>query len=238
MTTTPLTPIPAYDGTGDAGTFGPDAEELAMFGPEEFGAPESAPEQPEPARGKPGPKPNPNSKRQQKLAAATRRARTAPAPAKRSRPNTPAKPAATPEEAHLAGAHEIIGTWVAQPLAMAGFALGLAATQAPNMPEARRRTLGNLSMALTLDSFTVALHADELAAGLAAAAPSLPWLARGLETAAKIGPYAGLAKAGSAILLQVLCNHGVMPAMAALGTLSADELAAAAGVPMDGPPAE
>lgn len=236
MTTPPLTPIPEYTGTDEPGAFGPDAEELAMFGPEEFGAP-AAPAEPEPPRGKPGPKPNPNSARQRKLRAGQQRARTAPAPAKKARPNTAAKPAA-PDDLYVAGAHEIIGTWVAQPLALAGFACGMAAQQTPNMPAARRQALGNLGMALTLDSFTIGMHADALADGLASAAPSLPWLARGLEAAAKIGPYAGIGKAAAAILLQVLCNHGVMPPMAALGTLSADELARAAGVPMDGPPAE
>jgi hypothetical protein len=234
---TTLTPIPEYDAPASddsAGQFGPDAEELSMF--PELDAPAAA--APEPAKtGKPGPKPNPNSARQRKLAAAAQRARTAPGPAKKSKPNTPAKPPSTPTEAYQAGAMHVIG-FATRGLAMAGFATGLA-TQNPKLPPARRAKMAQHATALTLDSFTIALHAEPLAEGLAALAPDVGWLARGLENAAKVGPYAKLGEAAVAIVLQVLTNHGFLPPLPdVLGTLSAEDLADAAGVPLDGPPAE
>lgn len=233
--TTALTPIPEYtDPTDPAGQFGPDAEELELFPEPAAAAPAAAPE---PRRGKPGPRPNPDSARQRKLREAQQRSRTAPGPARKAKPNTPAKPASTPTEAYEAGALHVIG-FATRGLAMAGFALGMA-TQNPKLPPAKRAAMAHHSTALTLDSFTVAMHAEALAEGTAALAADLPWLARALEGAAKVGPYAKLGEAAVAVLLQVATNHGFLPPLPdVLGTMSPEELAEAAGVPMDGPPAE
>lgn len=216
------------------------AEETDLFGDNGFTgnqAPEPEPEKTS-RRGRPGPPPNPNSQRQRKLAKAATRSRTAPAPPKKRTANTPHS--AIPSDTYQRGAVAVIG-WVARPLAVAGFAMTVVASM-PNREtdprrkaeaERKRQALAFQGQALTLDTLAINMHADALAEGLASAAEHLPWMARVLEQAARISPFATLLEAGMAIGLQILTNHGVMPPMTALNTLGPEELAEAAGVPME-----
>lgn len=190
-------------------------------------------EAPAPRR-RPGPPPNPNSARSK------RRAAKAAAPRKRATPNTPAA-AAAPEtdSAHKRGAMAVLG-WAARPLAMAGLGLGLAAKAAPTKPDGsptpRAEQLGRHGQALSLDALTLTLFADPLADGMVGIAAELPWMAGVLEKAAKVSPVAAIVEAASAIGLQMLANHGIVPVSPVLGTLGPAELRVLAGLedPRDG----
>lgn len=221
----------ATDTDAEQDLFGNPGNQMGDDDPPADDPPGQAPAAPPRVRRAPGPPPNPNSKRQRKIAAAAARKVTAPAPTKRAKPNAPAQPS-TQTEIYKAGALEVIG-WAAQPLAAAGFGMRVMSGM-ERFPAPRRQRLLAQGQALSLDALTLGIHADKLADGLAAAAPHIPWAARVLERAAKISPFSDLAQAGIAITFQVLCNHGLMPAMPALGTHTPEELALLAGVPMDG----
>lgn len=223
-----------------AATYADDAaEEQALFGASEVAAPEVKPvAPPKKRRGRPGPPPDPTSGRQQKLARAAMRSTATPAPPKKRTPNTPHTPSMG--EVYQRGAQAVLG-WVARPLAMAGIAMQVASSmpvteQDPRRAAELRRKRANLAFqgqALALDTLTIGMHADALAAGLASTADHLPWMARVLEQAARISPFAALLEASTTVTLQILTNHGLMPPMATLGTLAPDDLAAAAGVPVE-----
>lgn len=220
--------------TDPATDYATDAEaEQDLFGAEDRGDSEPpAAAAPAPKRRAPGPPPNPLSKRQQKLAKSATRSRTTAAPVKRAVPNAKAK--ADPTEVYQRGAMAVIG-WVARPLAAAGMGLAVASNM-PRVPDAKRAVMAQHAMALNLDSLTLSIHAEGLAEGMAAAADHVPWMGQVLEKAAKISPFASLLEVGTAIVFQVLANHGVMPFSPALGTLTPEELAAAAGVPLEPEP--
>lgn len=174
-------------------------------------------------RRRPGPAPDPNSARQRRLAG-----KKAAAPRKKARPNAPAPatPAASP---HEQGAMALLG-WLARPLAAGAVAMTAAAQMAPE-GSPRAGQLTRHAMALSLDSLTLVAYGEPLARGVAAMAPSLPWMARVLERAAQVSPFAELAEAALGIGLQLLANHGVLPFSPVLGTLSPAELAERAGAP-------
>jgi hypothetical protein len=217
--------------------YGADVEELGLFGPPPATthltstaagvADEAPPAAAAPPRKKPGPPPNPNSKRQQKI----RRARPlgSPAPPPRKvKPNAPAP--ANQSDVYRAGGLAVVG-WVAKPLAALG--LGMQITASVTRDERKRQRLGFHGAAFSLDSLALEMRAEQFSAGLAAIAPHVPWAARVLDSAARISPFSELAEATMGLIFQALVNHGVMPPMASLGTMAPEELAAAAGVPMD-----
>lgn len=192
--------------------------------------------EPAPERRRGGRKPDPNSARQQKLRGALTRGNSPTAP-RRKPAGTAAKAAAKSapvSDVYRRGASTILG-WISQPLALGAMAIGLS-TKNPKLTPKRREQLVTQANALTLDSLTIAAYEDVLADGIAAAGADIPWMASALERAAKIGPYAGLLGAASAVVLQVMCNHGLVPASTSLGTLTPDQLAAAAGVPLEPEP--
>jgi hypothetical protein len=200
-------------------------EELPGDDDGQVAEPEPAPE----PRKKPGPRPNPNSQRQQKLAKKA-------APAKKRTPNARASSAPAPapvDNTYFRGAQTILG-WVARPLAMAGLGMQLGAMAMPTQPDGaptpRARALAKQADALANDSLTIAVYGDQLAAGAASMADSVPWMAQALERAAKISPYAAVIEAGMSVVGQFLCNHGVFPASRMLGTMTPAELRAAAGL--------
>lgn len=198
---------------------------------EQLGVQGDEPDVVEPApapKKRPGPAPNPNSARQRKLAKKA-------APARKSRPNTRASssPAPAPaDNAYLAGARTILG-WVAQPLAVAGIAMHGAAAAMPRIngePSKRALDLARKAEALSLDSLTIAVHGEPIARVAAGMADNIPWMAATLEKAGQIAPYADGFQALAGVVLQVMCNHGLVPASRMLGTLTPEELRAAAGL--------
>jgi len=193
--------------------------------------PVTAPARP---RRAPGPRPNPNSGRQRKIQRAQERAKTAPAPARKSTPNKPA-PAPTLEEVYHRGAMTILG-WLAEPAGAAGMGMLLTAAKKRNLTPRRRQQLTEQGLAFTLDAATIAVYGDELAEGAAelAASGAIPWAAAVLERAAKISPYAGFVKIGTAMLLQVFVNHGLIPVGLIPSTMDPQELLDEAGIELPG----
>lgn len=117
----------------------------------------------------------------------------------------------------LRGAQTLLGI-PTRALATAGLVTGLAgSTLAEDDP--RKRGIGRLALALSADSATLILHGDSLAAGAAGLAEQLPWLAGVFTKAAQVGPYAAILEAGASVVLQLLCNHGMLPATPMLGTV-------------------
>jgi len=209
----------------DTSDFEPDPEMLETPAP----APASIPP---PTRRRPGPAPDPNSQRSRRKAAKAAKATKAPPPRRRAAPNkTAAAPSPDTMSPREAGALTILG-WVARPLAMAGMGMIFAATTAPE-GSPRARQLAEQGQALSLDAVTLSIHGPALAQGIADVADHLPWMAAALEKAAKISPFAAVLEASSAIVLQVMANHGLIPVSPTLGTLSPDEIRAAAGLADD-----
>lgn len=200
----------------------------------------------EPAR-KPGPPPNPRSQRQRRLA------KKAAAPPKRATPAKPAAPAAADPAANPleAGASTILG-WILQPAAVGGTVLQLRAQlmarQANSYPPDERERAEALmrravkvdaqGQALTLDVLAVTVHEDAYVKGAAQLGEQIPAIGAVLERVAKVGPYATIVGAIMSTGLQILCNHGLVPATAALGTLTPQQLYAKAGIEYPEPPGE
>lgn len=220
-------------GTADdyvLGAAAPDTDDPADV---DHGDGETGPAAPPPGRRRPGPPPNPNSRRQQKLR------RTTAAPKKRTTANRPAAPAPEPgQSASVRGAQTILG-WVAQPLALVGMGMQLAAQAQPRTadgrPTRRARTMAKHGQALAADSLTIAVYGPTLAEGAAELADSgtLPWMAAALHKAAQVGPYEKFGTAAVTMLLQMACNHGLIPPLKIMGTMTLRELQLAAGVDPD-----
>lgn len=122
------------------------------------------------------------------------------------------------DETMLRGAQTLLGI-PTRALAMAGLALGLAGGTLPE-DDPRKRRIGSLALALSADAATLIVHGDALAAGAASLAEPLPWLAGIFSKAAAVGPYAAVIEAGSGVVLQMLCNHGLVPVTPMLGTIN------------------
>lgn len=214
---------PVTDFYGDGGELG-DPEPVTGIDDDGNG-----PEPAAPPRRRPGPPPNPNSAR-------SRRRAKAAAPRKRAVPNKAATPAAEPAgSVSQRGAETIIG-WLATPLALAGMGMSLAAKAQPRLaegrPSPRALRLDRNGEACTADSLTIGLHAPALAEGVAELADSgsIPWMAAALAKAAQIGPGVKLGGVMVALVMQIACNHGLVPAMPSLGTLTLAELKEASGI--------
>lgn len=136
-------------------------------------------------------------------------------------PAAPAAPAGV-DPVMFAGAQALIGV-PTRLIALAGLAVGIGAKRYPEDSAMRNRT-EQLAVALSADSATLVYHGDALATVGASLAEPLPWLAGVYAKAAQVGPYAGAVEAGAAIVLQVLCNHGFVPAHPMLGTIPPAEM--------------
>lgn len=124
----------------------------------------------------------------------------------------------------LAGAQTILGI-PARMFALSGLTVGISAHRYPEDSPKRRRTQ-RLATALSADAATLIAHAEPLSAGMATLADVVPWLAGVYAKAAQIGPWERVAETGVVVVLQMLCNHGFLPAHPLLQTVDPQELIA------------
>jgi hypothetical protein len=85
--------------------------------------------------------------------------------------------------------------------------------------------------ALGLDAAALALHTAPIADAIHHLALDDPRIAQILDRVMQVGPYGALVAAVSPLLVQVLCNHGVIRPNPTVGALTPEELLTAIGVP-------
>jgi hypothetical protein len=187
----------------------PDYDPEAPYGRKADGTPRMKPGPPKGVGGRQNPPPR----------VRRRTSRTRPGAARQGATRaSSASTAPTVDETMLRGAQTILGL-PTRALALAGMTVGLAGGTLPE-DDPRKRKLGSLALALSADAATLIMHGDSLATGMASMADSLPWLAGIYSKAAQVGPYAAIIEAGSAVVLQMLCNHGLVPVTPMLGTIN------------------
>lgn len=189
---------------GDA----PEYDEEAPYGRKADGTPRLKPGPPKGMTGRQNPPP--------RVRRRSSRTRTRPGATRASSAAAPPPPAV--DETLLRGAQTILGL-PTRALAMAGLAAGLAGATLPE-DDPRKRAIGGMALALSADAATLIVHGDALCTGAANLAESLPWLAGVFGKAAQVGPYAAVIEAGAGIVLQMLCNHGILPATSMLQTVN------------------
>lgn len=99
------------------------------------------------------------------------------------------------------------------------------------LPAAGLALAGMRRPELKADAAALALHTGPVSQAVGQLAHDQPQVAAILDRIMAVGPYGALIAAVSPLVLQVLCNHGIVPAGAA-GTIPPDQLVAM----FDGPP--
>jgi hypothetical protein len=196
----------------------PDVDPEAPYGRKADGTPRLKPGPPKGVGGRQTPPP-----RVRRRSSRVRSSSARPAASPRASSST----TPTVDETLLKGAQTLLGI-PTRALATAGLVVGLAGSTLPDKVTAggqvvdnpRKQQLGGLALALSADAATLILHGDGLAAGAAGLAESLPWLAGVFSKAAQVGPYAAAIEVGASVVLQMLCNHGILPATPMLGTIN------------------
>lgn len=149
-------------------------------------------------RGKPGPKPGAATSTSSGRARRTTRSRRH-SPTRSSSPPKSKAPAGPDYAAGIRGVLQMI----AAPLAMLGM----------KKPE------------WMLDAATITIHANPVSEGVAEAVPELPQLQAVLDRVMAVGPWGIALSPLLAMGVQMLANHGVIPA-GQMGTLTRQELMA------------
>lgn len=181
-------------------------------------------------RRRPGPARDPRSGRSVRRARAAARGASssrAKAPPRKPTPNRPTSAAPgewQPANELEAGAITLVGIPV-QILASAGVALSIRASMLPEDNPSRARA-DRLGLALGADAAATINAAPALASGAAALAERIPMLAAVLERAARLGPHAESVAAGLGLIMQIGCNHGMLPVSPILRTRDPAELVA------------
>lgn len=85
--------------------------------------------------------------------------------------------------------------------------------------------LGTANPTFLADSATITVYAPPVAVALSDLANERPEIAAVLDRVLAIGPYSALVAAVAPMILQILCNHGVVP-VGILGTTKPDDLVA------------
>jgi hypothetical protein len=87
--------------------------------------------------------------------------------------------------------------------------------------------------AFGLDSAALALHTPPIADAVHYLALDDARIAAILDRVMQVGPYGALVAAVSPLIVQILCNHGVIKPNATVGALTPEELLTALGVPIE-----